>query len=123
MAHGRARNFRGIPDIEPWKRAVAARGGKQDFASRAAKTVDVEVTIMRNALILVGFAMTVSIGQVSAADGCGPGCHSTRGGACVVDGWGTGASVWNECPAGARPRPPCPSGYKWRPAMNACFQR
>jgi len=78
---------------------------------------------VRKVLITVLFAAAAGISQVNAADGCGPGCHSTSGGACVVDGWGTGARVWNECPAGARPRPPCPSGYKWRPTMNACFQR
>ncbi len=57
----------------------------------------------------------------SAADACGPGCHATVYGACVVDGWGSGARVWNECPAGAQPRPPCPSGYTWRRTMHACF--
>jgi hypothetical protein len=63
------------------------------------------------------------IGAANAADGCGPGCHSTANGACVVDGWGTGAPVWNECPAGARPRPPCGGqGYVWHPRLRACFQ-
>lgn len=77
---------------------------------------------MRTSLIAVLFLIVNSIVPASAADGCGPGCHSTSGGACVVDGWGTGARVWNECPAGARPRPPCPSAYQWRPKMHACFQ-
>ena len=49
---------------------------------------------------------------------CGPGCHISLYGACVVDGWGT---VRNECPAGTRPRPPCPYGYVWRPRSHACF--
>ena len=69
------------------------------------------------------FVILNSMGSANAADGCGPGCHSTRGGACVVDGWGTGAPVWNECPAGAHPRPPCGYGYAWRQSMRACFPR
>ena len=76
---------------------------------------------MTMCLIAVLFAILNSIVPASAWDECGPGCHSTPGGACVVDGWGTGA--WNECPAGAQPRPPCPSRYQWRPKMHACFQR
>ncbi len=62
-----------------------------------------------------------SIGFASAADGCGPGCHGTVYGACVVDGWTSGARVWNECPAGSQPRRPCPSGYVWHANMRACF--
>lgn len=59
----------------------------------------------------------------NAADGCGIGCHATVSGACVVDGWGT-APIRNECPAGARPRPPCSGGYYyvWRKRYQACFQ-
>ena len=76
---------------------------------------------MRTFLIAALFAIVPSIVPANAADGCGPGCHSTRSGACVVDGWGTGAPIWNECPAGARPRPPCGSGYVWRPRMRTCF--
>lgn len=56
---------------------------------------------MRTFLIAALFAIVAGIGPANAADGCGPGCHSTPGGACVVDGWGTGARIWNECPAGA----------------------
>jgi len=52
---------------------------------------------------------------------CGAGCHSTPGGGCVVDGWGMGTRVRNECPVGARPRPPCGPGYYWRPNLKACF--
>jgi hypothetical protein len=78
---------------------------------------------MRTFLIAALFVVIPSLGPASAADGCGPGCHSTPGGACAVDGWGTGAPVWNECPAGARPRPPCPSGYAWHRSMRACFTR
>jgi len=32
-------------------------------------------------------AILTSIREAKAADGCGPGFHSTPGGACVVDGW------------------------------------
>jgi hypothetical protein len=76
---------------------------------------------MRTFLIAALFAIVPSIGAANAADGCGPGCHSTPGGACVVDGWGTGAHIWNECPAGAQPRPPCSGGYVWRRSKRACF--
>jgi len=67
----------------------------------------------------------LALGPVNAADGCGPGCHSTATGACVVDGWGTGARhVWNECPVTSRPRPPCGgSDYVWQPRMRACFPK
>lgn len=78
---------------------------------------------MRACLIAVLFAIMNSIVSAHAANECGPGCHSTPSGACVADGWASGARVWNECPAGAHPRPPCPSGYQWRPKMQACFQR
>ncbi|SIO55019.1 hypothetical protein SAMN05443247_07968 [Bradyrhizobium erythrophlei] len=77
---------------------------------------------MRTFLIAALFAIVASIGPANAADGCGPGCHSTPGGACVVDGWGTGARIWNECPAGVQPRPPCGGyGYVWRRSKRACF--
>jgi hypothetical protein len=71
-------------------------------------------------LLAIPFA---SLGGAYAADGCGVGCHATVSGACVVDGWGT-AHVRNECPAGARPHPPCPGGwyYVWRKRYQACFQ-
>ena len=73
-------------------------------------------------LVAVLFASTfASIGMANAADGCGPGCHMARNGGCVIDGWGTGASLWNECPAGARPRPPCYYPFVWRPRYRACF--
>jgi hypothetical protein len=42
---------------------------------------------MRACLIAVLFAIVNSIVPASAADGCGPGCHNTPGGACVVNGW------------------------------------
>jgi hypothetical protein len=76
---------------------------------------------MRTILIAALFTIVASVGPADAADGCGPGCHSTAGGACVVDGWGTGAPLLNECPAGAHPRPPCARGYVWRANMRACF--
>jgi hypothetical protein len=76
---------------------------------------------MKTFLIAALFAIVPSIGPTNAADGCGPGCRSTSGGACVVDGWGTGAAIWNECPVGAHARPPCGYGYDWRPRMRACF--
>ena len=72
-------------------------------------------------LAAVLFAYTLAgIGITNAADGCGPGCHATRYGACVVDGWETGNFVWNECPARAGPRPPCYYPFVWRPRQRAC---
>ena len=60
-------------------------------------------------------------GMARAADGCGPGCHSAVNGACVVNGWEVGAAVWNECPAGAHPQPPCSYPYVWRKHSRACM--
>jgi len=73
--------------------------------------------------LAVLFAVTfLGVGPAFVADECGPGCHSTVMGACVVDGWGTAARhLRNECPAGARPRPPCGAGYVWRPRSKACM--
>jgi hypothetical protein len=79
---------------------------------------------MRTIVLATLFAASISTFDFArAADGCGTGCHQTSQGACVVDGWGTGAPIWNECPLGARPRPPCGTGYVWRPRLKACFQR
>jgi hypothetical protein len=65
-----------------------------------------------------------AVGAADAADGCGTGCHATIFGACVADGWGTGARVWNECPATSRPRPPCGgSDYVWAARKKACFPK
>jgi hypothetical protein len=65
-----------------------------------------------------------AVGTANAADGCGVGCHATGAGACVVDGWGTGAPVWNECPATSRPRPPCGgSDYMWSSRKRACVPK
>jgi hypothetical protein len=75
---------------------------------------------MRKLFVAVLLAGSVlAMGAAKAWDGwsgCGPGCHSTISGACVVDGWGT---VRNECPAGSRPLPPCPYGTRWR--HGACI--
>jgi hypothetical protein len=68
------------------------------------------------AVILVGLSPAI------AADGCGAGCSATVSGACVVDGWGRGATVWNECPVTTRPRPRCPSGFVWSRSFQACKQ-
>ena len=61
-------------------------------------------------------------GAANAEDGCGPGCHSTVNGACVVDGWEVGAVRWNECPAGLHARPPCPVNYVWRRQARMCLR-
>ena len=51
------------------------------------------------ALMLAGSLLIVS--AANAADGCGRGCHATVSGACVIDGWTTGAFP-NECPVEER---------------------
>jgi hypothetical protein len=79
---------------------------------------------MSKLFVAVLFAAGVACsGPANAADGCGPGCHSAELGGCVVDGWGAGAPIRNECPAGARPRPPCGAGYVWRKRFLACFEK
>jgi hypothetical protein len=70
---------------------------------------------------LAGFP--ASFGIANTWEECGPGCHSTVNGACVVNGWEAGLARWNECPAGSRPHPPCGVGYAWRPRLHACFQK
>lgn len=78
--------------------------------------------------ILQGMFVATSVlaavgGVVHAADGCGTGCHATIAGACVVDGWGTGKKVWNECPATSCARPPCGGrDFVWDRTKRACFQ-
>ena len=72
------------------------------------------------AVILLAGAL-MGVDSAKAANECGIGCRATASGACVVDGWGTGAPVWNECPAGTRPRPPCGEGYFWSKRHRACF--
>jgi hypothetical protein len=72
------------------------------------------------ASMLLSAGLCVSAAQ--AADDCGPGCHSTMQGECVVNGWEVGAGGWNECPAGARPRPPCSRPrYVWNRHAKACI--
>lgn len=78
---------------------------------------------MRTILIAGMFAIIPTIGPGNAADGCGPGCHSSQYGACVVDGWERGAPVWNECPAGAHPRRPCGGDYTWSKRIRACIEK
>ena len=76
---------------------------------------------MRTLAVL--FAITLfGMSTATATDGCGPGCHAAERGGCVVDGWGTGAKVWNECPVTTRSRPPCGVGYIWKPRFRACAQ-
>ncbi|UVO34029.1 hypothetical protein KUL72_21200 [Bradyrhizobium arachidis] len=76
-------------------------------------------------LALAGSVLLLGAGSVANADIiCGPGCHPTIAGVCVVDGWGTGARVRNECPATSRPRPPCGgSDYVWSQRKQACFPK
>jgi hypothetical protein len=81
---------------------------------------------MRKLFAAALFSGSVLLGTVvgfvaaHAADGCGPGCHSTVSGACVVDGWGfLPRGISNECPAGARATPPCPRGFVFK--YKACF--
>jgi hypothetical protein len=73
---------------------------------------------MRMLAILLAAILSSSI-PAAAGGLCGPGCHLTLYGACVVDGWG---AVRNECPVTTRPRPPCPIGYEWKPRQQACGQ-
>lgn len=84
------------------------------------------MTIFRR-ILLTSAAQVLLLGAVTAAsaDGlCGPGCHTSMFGACVVDGWETGARVRNECPVTTRPRPPCGGpDYVWSPRKQACFPR
>ena len=77
---------------------------------------------MKRLIVVLSVVILPGIGAATAADGCGPGCHATVSGACVVDGWGTGAKVWNECPVTTRSRPPCGAGYVWKPRSRACGQ-
>jgi hypothetical protein len=71
---------------------------------------------MRMLLTAILFAGLVLAFERASAGGCGPGCHASMSGACVVDAWGR---VRNECPAGSRPVPPCPFGTRWK--HGACI--
>jgi hypothetical protein len=57
------------------------------------------------------------------AFGCGVGCYSTAGGACVREGWLEGLPVRNECPATSRPTPPCGSYHRWSRRAQMCVLR
>ncbi len=70
--------------------------------------------------IALGFGLCADAAQ--AADGCGVGCQAAINGGCVVNGWQAGAPVWNECPAGARSRPPCGLYYSWRKHSHTCMR-
>jgi hypothetical protein len=78
---------------------------------------------MRTILIAAIFMIVPAMCPAIGADGCGPGCHSAQYGGCVVDGWERGAAVWNECPAGAHPRPPCGGDYVWSKRIRACIEK
>jgi len=77
---------------------------------------------MRSLMALTLLSACLFTGAAQAADACGPGCHAAIYGGCVVDGWEVGAAGWNECPAGARPRPPCGSYYSWRKPSKTCMR-
>ena len=74
-------------------------------------------------MVLPIAGLLVGLQPAQANDSCGPGCHVAPNGGCVVTGWETGAAVWNECPAGARPRPPCGAALKWSRRAKACLIR
>ena len=76
---------------------------------------------MRLVIATVLLTIGIGLGAAQAADACGPGCHSAIYGGCVVDGWESGAAVWNECPAGAHSRPPCYAPHVWRKHAKACM--
>jgi hypothetical protein len=76
---------------------------------------------MRRLVATTLISIGLGVGAAGAADGCGPGCHSAVNGACVVNGWETGAVKWNECPAGAHPRPPCAPHYSWIKQGKTCL--
>ena len=77
---------------------------------------------MRTLFRVLVAVMLTSLSPAIAADGCGPGCHATFMGACVVDGWGRGTTITNECPVTTRARPPCPPGFVWSRSFHACKQ-
>ncbi|MGJ5181573.1 hypothetical protein ACQR16_32595 [Bradyrhizobium oligotrophicum] len=72
-------------------------------------------------LVVLAAGLSSSAGIAVANESCGPGCHVAPNGGCVVNGWEVGAPVWNECPAGARPRPPCGAAFKWSRTSRACI--
>jgi len=76
---------------------------------------------MRMLIATTLISIGLGVGGACAADGCGPGCHSTVQGECVVDGWQNGARVRNECPAGAHATPPCGPNYSWVRQARMCL--
>jgi len=72
---------------------------------------------MRSLVLALAVLVTGCVAFAGSAKAwCGPGCHVSLYGACVVDGWGT---IRNECPVPSRPVPPCPFGLKWK--HGACM--
>ena len=75
-------------------------------------------------LMFLGLLLMVlppTAGVHGSVDSCGPGCHLAPNGGCVVNGWEAGAQVWNECPAGSRPKPPCGAAFRWSKQAKACL--
>ena len=70
-------------------------------------------------LVVYGFAAEPAL----AFGGCGIGCHTSPGGACVRDGWEQALPVRNECPATSRPQPPCGRYYRWSRQAMMCVER
>lgn len=71
-------------------------------------------------LVVLLTGLSVGVESSFAGEYCGPGCHVAPNGGCVVNGWEAGAPVWNECPVGSRPRPPCGAAFKWSRQAQAC---
>ncbi|WP_409998732.1 GCG_CRPN prefix-to-repeats domain-containing protein [Bradyrhizobium sp. SZCCHNS2022] len=74
-------------------------------------------------LAVLTTGLAAGTGASAASESCGPGCHVAPNGGCVVNGWEQGAPVWNECPAGARPRPPCGAAFRWSRPARACVSK
>src|SRR5258708_39670512 len=58
---------------------------------------------MRTFLIAALFAIVASIGPANAADGCGPGCHSTPGGDASSTAGVPGPAYGTSAPLGRSP--------------------
>jgi hypothetical protein len=102
-----------------WLEKTVVSRGAAGMLSRGRNDMRLGVATMLFSIGLV--SIHLGAGAAHAADECGPGCHSAVNGACVVDGWETGAPVWNECPAGSHPRPPCDRPYSWRKHAKTCL--
>ena len=70
-----------------------------------------------------GLIIFTLIEPAIAFGGCGVGCHATSAGVCVRDGWQEGLPVRNECPATARPTPPCGPYHRWNRQAMTCMAR